>query len=77
MLAKYDQSNPEFKSEFLHLISSFNKKTLSKIIEEHLSQIGLNHNDIIFEIKNKKMLQKSQNKNNSQNSIYKEKPRPR
>lgn len=69
LLAKYDQSNPEFKSEFLHLISSFNKETLSKIIEEHLSQIGLNHNDIIFEIKNKKMLQKSQNKK-IENSMF-------
>ena len=69
LLAKYDHSNPEFKSEFLNLISSFNKETLSKIIEEHLSQIGLNHNDIIFEIKNKKMLQKSQNKIN-ENSMF-------
>lgn len=69
LLAKYDQSNPEFKSEFLNLISSFNKETLSKIIEEHLSQIGLNHNDIIFEIKNKKMLQKSHNKIN-ENSMF-------
>lgn len=69
LLAKYDQSNPEFKSEFLSLFGSLGKETLSKIIEENLSQIGLSHNDIIFEIKKNKIMQKTQDKIN-ENSMF-------